>query len=354
MKLFTIDENGKFIQFKEKDFKAENKEIDLENLLEKNPEYLFDNKILIIGRQVATNLNTYIDLLGIDNIGNTVIIELKRDKTPRETLAQLLEYASYVDNLDYEQLNKIYQEYTGDEVELEEYHSEYFGNNEIDQNISWNKSIKFVIIAQKITPEIKQTALFLRKKGFDIYCIEFKYFLNETKAKIISSNFVVSEENYIKGQTKTAYSTSRTDKNTFLKNLDKNGKNVFSKIFKFSEEEHFLIRWGTKGFSFNISFNNDFIGLFFGYPTNCPYKQSIITGFKSIERKVKDSGEILNYYKREIKKLGVFNINVGYFGNQELKWVIDEGDNKIKVEKFIKIIKNVADKIIDKKEINVI
>lgn len=58
MKLFTIDKEGKFVPFKE-----ENKEIDLENFLEKNPEYFFDNtKILIIGRQVTTNLNTFVDL----------------------------------------------------------------------------------------------------------------------------------------------------------------------------------------------------------------------------------------------------------------------------------------------------
>jgi len=38
---------------------------------------------------VTTNLNTFIDLLGIDEIGNTVVIELKRDKTPRETLATI-------------------------------------------------------------------------------------------------------------------------------------------------------------------------------------------------------------------------------------------------------------------------
>lgn len=54
MKLFTIDKDGKFVQFKEQEFKEENKEVDLEILLENNPEYFFDNsKILIIGRQIG-------------------------------------------------------------------------------------------------------------------------------------------------------------------------------------------------------------------------------------------------------------------------------------------------------------
>ncbi|RLD49734.1 MAG: hypothetical protein DRI94_10530, partial [Bacteroidetes bacterium] len=163
MKLFTIDNEGKFVQFKEQEFKEENKEIDLEILLENNPEYFFENsKILIIGRQVTTNLNTFIDLIGIDELGNTVVIELKRDKTPRETLAQLIEYASFIDNLDYEQLNEIFQNYFREEIGLEEYHQQYYENG-ASQNVSWNKKSKLVIVAQDISKEIKQTSLYLRK-----------------------------------------------------------------------------------------------------------------------------------------------------------------------------------------------
>ena len=134
MKLFTIDKDGKFVQFKEQEFKEENKEVDLEILLENNPEYFFDNsKILIIGRQVTTNLNTFIDLLGVDQFGNTVVIELKRGKTPRETLAQLIEYASFIDNLDYDQLNEIYQDYSGEDANLEDYHQEYYKSDSTDK-----------------------------------------------------------------------------------------------------------------------------------------------------------------------------------------------------------------------------
>lgn len=107
MKLFTIDRNGKFIPYKEHNFEKIKQEADLEVLLENNPEYFFEgSKVLIIGRQVTTNLSTFIDLLGIDKTGNTIVVELKRGKTPRETVAQLLEYASFIENLDYLQVLK--------------------------------------------------------------------------------------------------------------------------------------------------------------------------------------------------------------------------------------------------------
>ena len=75
MKLFTINKNGKLIQYEEHDFKDSNRETDLEVLLENNPEYFFEeSEILIIGRQVTTNLNSLIDLLGIDKAGNTRLL----------------------------------------------------------------------------------------------------------------------------------------------------------------------------------------------------------------------------------------------------------------------------------------
>ena len=249
MKLFTIDNNGKFVQFREQDFKEQNKEIDLEVLLENNPEYFFDNsKILIIGRQVTTNLNTFIDLLGIDQFGNTVVIELKRGKTARDTVAQLIEYASYIDNLDYEQLNEIYQNYSGEDATLEDYYQEYF-KSDIEEKLSWNKSSKLVIVASDITKDIKQTALYLRKKGLNIFCVEFKYFVNTANKKMISSDFIVGDEEFIRTKASSSSPLPKTDKSKFMSELDIIGKEVFNALFDFADKEGLSIRWGSKGFS---------------------------------------------------------------------------------------------------------
>jgi RecB family endonuclease NucS len=51
---------------------------------------LISDKLLVIGRQVATSFGGFIDLLCINDIGDLVIVELKRDKTPREITAQFL------------------------------------------------------------------------------------------------------------------------------------------------------------------------------------------------------------------------------------------------------------------------
>ncbi|WP_440980073.1 endonuclease NucS domain-containing protein [Sphingomonas pseudosanguinis] len=53
----------------------------------------------VIGRQVATDHGTRIDLLAMDEDGNLIIIELKRDRSPRDIVGQVLDYASWVRHL---------------------------------------------------------------------------------------------------------------------------------------------------------------------------------------------------------------------------------------------------------------
>ncbi|MFC0812794.1 nuclease [Paracoccus panacisoli] len=78
----------------------------IEGWLERQPDLLgFD--VLIIGRQVVTEFGGRIDLLGIDNDGNLVIVELKRDRTPREIIAQVLDYASWVAALTTRQVHDL-------------------------------------------------------------------------------------------------------------------------------------------------------------------------------------------------------------------------------------------------------
>lgn len=335
MKLFTIDKNGKFVEFKEKEFKEENKEVDLEILLEKNPEYFFDNsKILIIGRQVTTNFNTYIDLLGIDQYGNTVVIELKRHKTPRETLAQLIEYASFIDNLDYSQLNDIFQHYSSEESSLEEYHQEYYKNELNQENVSWNKSSKLVIVASTIIPEIKQSALYLRKKGLDVYCIEFKYFSDATNSKVISSDFIVGENEYIKSTVAMNSYLPKITKDKFMQTLDANGKIVFEKIDQFAGQENLIFRWGSKGFSLNKSIGNNFVGLCFGYPPDSVYKQSIYSGVEEIRKKINNPEAIIDFFRKELLNLGFFED-----AGNNLKWVINKKVSDKNIESFLVVLK---------------
>src|SRR5215813_10856871 len=64
---------------------------------------------LLIGRQEQTGYGGRVDLLAIAPDASLVLIELKRNRTPREIVAQALDYASWVEKLTADRIAQIYQ-----------------------------------------------------------------------------------------------------------------------------------------------------------------------------------------------------------------------------------------------------
>ncbi len=137
-------------------------EKDFENWLENSPCVLLDDEdtILWIGRQASAivgNTSKYPDLIGIDSSGDLVIVELKKGRTPREVIAQLLEYAAWGSYLTYEDLNEMAKEYfkyrnddTGKDL-LEVFKEVFYPDDENEFDIVFNKSQRLFIVAEQST-----------------------------------------------------------------------------------------------------------------------------------------------------------------------------------------------------------
>ncbi|MFT3714450.1 MAG: endonuclease NucS [Gordonia sp. (in: high G+C Gram-positive bacteria)] len=85
-------------------------ESQLEDYIESDPT-LLGNDLLIFGRQVPTAHGGFIDLLAVDSDGTVHVLELKRDKTPRDVVAQVLDYGSWVAELSRADVIGIYEQY---------------------------------------------------------------------------------------------------------------------------------------------------------------------------------------------------------------------------------------------------
>lgn len=85
-------------------------EIDREQRLEdwilSNPEILGE-RLLLVGRQVQTRYGGRVDLLAVDGDGRVVVIELKKGRTPREIVAQVLDYLSWSVELSADEVRDI-------------------------------------------------------------------------------------------------------------------------------------------------------------------------------------------------------------------------------------------------------
>ena len=106
MALWRLTEDGAASPIVEQRLSAEAL---IESAVESAPD-LLGVDVLIIGRQVPTPSGP-LDLLAIDADGQLVVVENKRDRTPREVLAQTIDYAAFIATLTFDEVLTLYQAY---------------------------------------------------------------------------------------------------------------------------------------------------------------------------------------------------------------------------------------------------
>lgn len=183
---------------------ATKKDLDLERhlecWLEKSPWAIAQEPLIWIGRQTTASQDDstiFPDLIGIDKDGNIVVVELKKGRAPRDVIAQILEYASWVNNLTDEAIlnmatSYISQDSDSEEIRFEELFNEKF---EVDEFPSINQTQRLFIIAEEVPPRIANVCRFLRTShGLDISCIEFSVFQTESGEILVNSEKIVGQE----------------------------------------------------------------------------------------------------------------------------------------------------------------
>lgn len=138
---------------------------------------------LIIGRQVQTSFGGRIDLLGIDQDGDLVVVELKRDRTPRDIIAQVLDYASWVDELGHDDIAQITESYLG--KSLAKAFSERFDSS-LPENI--NGTHQMVIVASELDDASERIAQYLASRhSININVVFFNVFEHDGKELLARS-----------------------------------------------------------------------------------------------------------------------------------------------------------------------
>ena len=148
------------------------KELVLEDMIVAAPQLISDEWMLI-GRQEATGYGGIIDLLGMSLDGSLVLIELKRDRTPREVVAQALDYASWVAGLASDQIAAIYDRFKPG-CNLTSDFLEYFGQELLEDGI--NQSHEIVIVAGSLDDSTERIVGYLNDRGISINVLCFQVF----------------------------------------------------------------------------------------------------------------------------------------------------------------------------------
>jgi hypothetical protein len=149
----------------------------LEEMIVECPTIL-SGEWMLIGRQEKTSFGGIIDLLAIAPDGSLVLIEIKRDKTPREIVAQALDYASWVEQLTADKIVQIYQRFSqGGDLGAD--FKKHFGV-ELDEE-TLNDSHQIILVAAELDPSTERIITYLNARDIAINVLFFQVFQHGTE-----------------------------------------------------------------------------------------------------------------------------------------------------------------------------
>jgi len=158
---------------------------------------ILDPALLVIGQQVGTAFGKFIDLLCMDSDGRLVIVELKRDRTPREVTAQALDYASWVKDLDEDEVAEIATTYfkkTGSKYsDLKSAFADKFPDSAFPEVINASHGMR--IVASEIDDGTERIIRYLSGTyGVDINAACFRFFKTKDGRQLLARTFIVAKE----------------------------------------------------------------------------------------------------------------------------------------------------------------
>ena len=114
-----------------------------------------------------------IDLLGLDNLGNLVVIELKRNEDPFMDL-QAIRYAALVSSLRFNNLVDAHEEYLKKRNKVGDSRSLLLSifSEEPDDEFEIGSDPRIILVAKDFSTELTTAVIWLIDQGLDIKCVQ--------------------------------------------------------------------------------------------------------------------------------------------------------------------------------------
>ena len=148
--------------------------------------------VIVLGREVATEFGGRIDILGLDREGNIVVVECKRDRTPRDIIAQILDYASWVSKLATREVHEIAHNKLG--KPLQTAFQDRFGIG-LPENL--NESHSLIIVASEFDSSSRRIVSYLAEEhGLAINTAFFNTFEHEGQT-FLTTDWLLDQEEVV-------------------------------------------------------------------------------------------------------------------------------------------------------------
>lgn len=144
----------------------------LEDMIIAAPALLSDDWMLI-GRQESTGQGGRVDLLALAPDASLVLIELKRERTPRDVVAQALDYAAWVERLEANDIEAIYERFKPGRDLSVDFYARFGAPLEAE---ALNQSHQIVIVAAELDASSERIVAYLSERDIAINVLCFQVF----------------------------------------------------------------------------------------------------------------------------------------------------------------------------------
>ena len=144
----------------------------LEDNLVRKPELLIPG-LTLVGRQTQTEGGP-LDLLGVDSDGRLVVFELKRGTLSRDAVAQIIDYASYLESMNPDALANYIATRSGENgIEKIEDFGEWHAENTEAESLDSLLPLRAFLVGLGVDDRTERMVNFLADKGMDITLLTF-------------------------------------------------------------------------------------------------------------------------------------------------------------------------------------
>jgi len=144
----------------------------LETMILASPQ-LLSEEWMLIGQQADTGFGGRIDILAIAPDASLVLIELKRDRTPRDVVAQALDYAGWVEKLEAQDIELIYSRFRPGHSLANDF-KERFGRDLVEEEL--NQTHQVIVVASSLDESTERIVGYLNAREVPINVLFFQVF----------------------------------------------------------------------------------------------------------------------------------------------------------------------------------
>lgn len=174
----------------------------LGEMIQSDPTILGE-PLLVVGRQVPTAFGKFIDLLAVAADGTLHVLELKRDRTPREVVAQVLDYGSWVQGLSHTEVLAIFEAQHDEAFEVA--FADRFGSSPPEE---LNGTHTLTVIAADIDTATERIVTYLAAFQVPVNVVFFRY-LRDGEREYLARSWLLDEAVTTLGAARKGRSGSR-------------------------------------------------------------------------------------------------------------------------------------------------